>query len=146
MENPEDIQEKITTYNQQYQYALDDFTNSYIHTEMNPDSSEYQNIYASRLGTLQLIEANLFTTTNDIQKNIELLNEYSKTINHKIQIEKELNDKLKKAQSSFYAEDNGSKIMIVDSKQMYTSQRIANFSILIGIFLLLGFISNILDV
>jgi hypothetical protein len=142
MERPNDIREQIKTYKQQYEFVLDDYTNAYVNHMVIPSNNEYESIFSNVQGTLNGIEANLFTTTNNIQKNIEQMSGELKGINRDIQGEKSLNIRLKNMKNIVGSEENSSNIMMVDSNKLYQTQRLSNLMMLIGIFLLLGLSIN----
>jgi predicted RNase H-like nuclease (RuvC/YqgF family) len=143
MDRPDEIKEKLQTYNQQYNFALEDYTNAYVTYNMFPNNTEYQNILSNTQGTLDNTDANLFTTTNDIKSNIEKLSEELLQMNNKIKEEKQINKDLLKMKNRISSDENSSDIMMIDSKTIYKSQRLTNFMLLVGIFLLLGVISRI---
>ena len=86
------FEEKINNIEKQFFSALDDFKKYYVFYNKNPEVNEYQNYYVNSKSQLQSMSSDLFLTTNDISKNIELLNDVMKIVSNKLDKEKKLND------------------------------------------------------
>ena len=65
--------EKINTIKTQFFSALDDFKKYYVYYNKNPEVNEFQNFYINSKTQLQSMSRDIFLTTNNIDKNIELL-------------------------------------------------------------------------
>lgn len=136
MENPAQLREKINTYSQQFHSVLDDFVKSYVNNKLYTDSSEYQQIYSNNMGIIQTLQANIFTLTNDVQKNIDTLNTSITGLDAKLVNVKKINIKLKKQSTNSESEGNGTDIMVSDSKLIYNNQYLTNISRGIGILII----------
>jgi hypothetical protein len=130
--------EKIDTIKEQFFSALDDFKKYYVYFNKNPEVNEFQNYYATSKGQLQSMSNNLISTTNNIYKNIELLNDKMMEISKQLENEKLINDKLTKQQNALQNTENGSEILIDDAKTEYNIQYYRNWEIFIGIYVVMG--------
>jgi len=125
--------EKINTIKNQFFSALDDFKKYYVYFNKNPEVNEFQNYYASSKGQLQSMSKDLFLTTNDINKQIEDLNTEMVSVSVKLQVEKTLNQELTDRLQNLEKTQNGSEIMLDDSKSAYNIQYYKNWQMFIGV-------------
>ena len=95
------------------------------------------------MGIIQGLQANIFTTTNDVQKNIDTLNNSITELNSKLSTEKKINSNLKKGYSNIDSEENGTSIMILDSKIMYNTNYLTNCTLILGILIIFYIINKI---
>lgn len=133
--------EKINTIKSQFFSALDDFKKYYVYYNKNPEVNEFQNYYANSKSQLQNMSRDLFLTTNNIDKNIEILDKQIAAISVQVDDEKKLNKELMELIANLENTQNGSEILIDDSKTKYNEQYLKNWEIFIGILfvsLLLG--------
>lgn len=138
-----DFAEKINTLKMQFFSALDDFKKYYVFFNKNPEVDEYQNYYANSKGQLQTMSREVFLTTNGIDKMIENLNSQMSTIADEIRREKELNiiltQKLKHLQNT----ENGSEILVDDSKTEYNIQYYKNWEMYFGVVMVVTLIYKV---
>jgi hypothetical protein len=132
--------EKIETLQTQFFSALDDFKKYYVYYNKNPEVNEYQNYYSNSKGQLQSISKDLFVLTNDIEKNIEELDQGMSSISKELNIEKKKNKRMNELLSNMENTQNGSEVLISDSKYNYNVQYYHNIemfagSIIIGVLL-----------
>jgi midasin (ATPase involved in ribosome maturation) len=125
--------EKINNIKSQFFSALDDFKKYYVYYNKNPEVNEFQNYYVNSKGQLQNLSRDLFLTTNNIDKNIETLDKSMSSISAQLDDEKKLNKEMMKLIASLENTQNGSEILIDDSKSNYNEQYINNWEIFIGI-------------
>ena len=130
--------EKINATRTQFFSALDDFKKYYVYYNKNPEVDEFQNYYINSKSQLQTISRDLFLTTNNIDKNIEILDSEMSSIGVKLENEKKLNGELMKVLSSLENTHNGSEILIDNSKDTYNRQYYYNWEIFIGILIVSG--------
>ena len=135
---PEQNNEKINSIKTQFFSALDDFKKYYVYYNKNPEVTEFQNYFENSKGQLQTMSKDLFLTTNNIDKHIEILDEEMKHVAVKLEEEKKLNDKMTKLFTNLQNTKNGSDILIDDSKDEYNKQYYANWEMIIGIFVVSG--------
>jgi galactitol-specific phosphotransferase system IIB component len=138
-----DFDEKINTTKMQFFSALDDFKKYYVYFNKNPEVNEFQNYYANSKGQLQSMSRDLFITTNNIDKNIEILNDEMSGILPKLKKEKRLNEKLLKQLQNLKNTQNGSEILVDDSKTAYNIQYYKNWEMFIGVVIVTGLIFKI---
>lgn len=125
--------EKINTIQKQFFSVLGDFRKYYVFYNKNPEVSEFENYYASSKGQLQTISSNLFSTTNNIDKIIEQLNKEMSIVSIKLEKAKKINTELTKKLHNLENTQNGSEIMLDDSKDAYNIQYYKNWQMFIGI-------------
>ena len=85
----------------------------------------------------------IFLITNDIDKNIESLDKGMAFVAVKLETEKKLNTKLMKLLSNLENTQNGSEILIDDSKDSYNIQYYYNWEMFIGIVILSSMLAKI---
>ena len=135
--------EKINNIKNQFFSALDDFKKYYVYYNKNPEVNEFQNYYANSKGQLQTMSRDLFMTSNNIDKNIELLDKQMSEMTMKLQDEKKLNGELEKLLNNLKNTYNGSEILIDDSKNEYNLQYYYNIEIFLGIILISGLLATL---
>jgi hypothetical protein len=129
--------EKINTIKSQFFSSLDDFKKYYVYYNKNPEVNEFQNYYVNSKGQLQTMSRDLFLTTNNIDKNIDILDKQMSAISAQLDDEKKLNKEMMKLISDLENTQNGSEVLIDDSKEKYNQQWTRN----IEMFLCIIFIS-----
>ena len=125
--------EKINTTNEQFFSALEDFNKYYVYYNKNPEVDEYQNFYTNSVSQLQTLNSALFLTSNDIGKTISGIDVKVEDIAIKLEEEKATNAALMATISKMTNTQNGSELLISDSKFLYTTQYIHNIEIFVGI-------------
>ena len=135
--------EKIVTIKSQFFSALDDFKKYYVYFNKNPEVDEFQSYYANSKGQLQTMNRNMFLLTNNIEKNIEILNKKVLLLSIKLNNEKELNKKMTGLINNLENTQNGSEILIDDSETKYNIQYYKNVEIFVGILIICGLMSKI---
>ena len=135
--------EKINSIKSQFFSALDDYKKYYVYFNKNPEVNEFQNYYASSKGQLQSLSKDLFLTTNNIDKSIENLDNEMMSVSMKLEDEKKTNTELMKLIQNLQNTQNGSEILINDSKREYNDQYWKNWEIFIGILIVSGLLSSL---
>ena len=135
--------EQINNIKSQFFSALDDFKKYYVYFNKNPEVDEFQSYYANSKGQLQTMNRNMFLLTNNIEKNIEILNKKVLLLSIKLNNEKELNKKMTGLINNLENTQNGSEILIDDSKTKYNIQYYKNVEIFVGILIICGLMSKI---
>jgi hypothetical protein len=128
--------EKIDGIKNQFFAALDDFKKYYVYYNKNPEVDEFQNYYMNSKSQLQKLSKDLFLITNNIDKNIEILDNKMSAVSLKLKDEKKLNANLKTMLKNLQNTKEGSTILIDDSKEAYNTQYYHNWEIIIGIFII----------
>ena len=129
----EQFDEQINNIKTQFFSALDDFTKYYVYFNKNPEVNEFQNFYANSKSQLQTMSRQLFLTTNNIDKIIEEIDKQVSSISIKLEGEEELYKKLMELAENIDNTQDGSQILIDDSKKKYNDQYYKNIQIFIGI-------------
>jgi hypothetical protein len=135
--------EQIDNIKSQFFSALDDFKKYYVYYNKNPEVNEFQNYYANSKSQLQTISKDLFLTTNNIDKNIEDLDNEMTNISIQLENEKKLNKEMSELINNLQNTQNGSEILIDDSKTKYNIQYYKNLEIFIGILIISGFLTKL---
>jgi esterase/lipase len=135
--------EQINTIKTQFFSALDDFKKYYVYFNKNPEVNEFQNFYANSKGQLQTMSRQLFLTSNNIDKMIEELDEQVSSVSVKLKEEEELYKKLMELTQNLDNTQDGSQILIDDSKKKYNDQYYKNVEIFIGIIIVIGLLSKL---
>ena len=135
--------EQIDNIKSQFFSALDDFTKYYVYYNKNPEVNEFQNYYANSKSQLQTMSKDLFLTTNNIDKNIEDLDNEMMNISIQLENEKKLNKEMSELINNLQNTQNGSEILIDDSKTKYNIQYYKNLEIFIGILIISGFLTKL---
>ena len=135
--------EKINTIKTQFFSALDDFKKYYVYYNKNPEVNEFQNYYVNSKSQLQTMSRDLFLTTNNIDKNIENLDKLIAHISIKLEDEKKLNKEMGELIANLENTQNGSQILIDDSKEKYNLQYLKNWEILFGILIISGLLTTL---
>ena len=130
--------EKIKGIQNSFFSALDDFKKYYVYHNKNPEVDEYTNFFTTTNGQLQKLNSDIFLVTNNIQKNITNLNTEMAAISNKLKSEKDLNAKLISLINNIQTTEDGSSIMIDDTKYEYNAQYYKNWELFIGIIVFTG--------
>lgn len=143
IESSTQFTEKINSIKTQFFSVLDDFKKYYVYYHKNPEVTEFQNYYSSSKGQLQSLSKEIITTTNNINQSIQSLNNKMMNDDKQLNAEKKINNKLTKTVSNLENTQNGSVILIDDSKYNYNLQYSYNIELFIGILILGGTLTNI---
>ena len=133
IEEASQFNEKINNINAQFFSALDDFKKYYVYYNKNPEVTEFQNYYANSKGQLQSLSKELVTTTNNINKSIESLDTEMSSNAIQLEREKKRNKELTKLVFNLENTQNGSEILIDDTKLNYNIQYYKNWELIAGI-------------
>jgi len=142
MENDEIVKssvqfnEKIEGIESKFFSALDDFKKYYVYYNKNPEVSEFQNFYENSKSQIRSISRDLVNVTKEINDEIDYLDEYMSKVNVSILKEREKNMKIQRSLANIKNTENGSEILIDDSKKEYNTQYYINVELVIGIFIL----------
>jgi midasin (ATPase involved in ribosome maturation) len=135
--------DQINNIKTQFFSALDDFKKYYVYFNKNPEVNEFQNFYANSKGQLQTMSRQLFLTSNNIDKMIEELDQRVSSVSVKLEEEEELYKKLMELTQNLDNTQDGSQILIDDSKKKYNIQYYKNVEMFIGILIVIGLLSKL---
>lgn len=141
--NPATISSQLITIHEQDRAILDDFKKYYVLYKQNPSSNENTQMFSSIKGNVHKIHSQLFTTTNTIQTGITDLNDVMRELNTKIEEEKKANEKLIHNLNKLNNRNNGASEMVDNYQSMYNLQYFKNFTMILGIILLILMLSFI---
>ena len=139
---PQVFLSQINTLKEKLPPILDDFMKYYIFYNKNPEYNEYQQIFENIKGNLQKINSELFMTTNNIEKGVEIINDRLQKIDALIEKEKIKNQKLKRKLGIIEKKYNGSDELISDYKEIYNLDYLRNFALFYGVVLLGGILAS----
>jgi hypothetical protein len=143
MANPTDYNSKIQTLKDQFYPVLSEYKQAFVNTNMYPDLNEYQQIYASGKSNLDTLLSGIFSVKTGIEYNLETLRDKLLDLEKKITYEKSLNTKLSNQFGQMSGNNNGSEVMLDDSKNLYQTQYVSNVTLFVGIFLLTSVIYKV---
>jgi hypothetical protein len=121
------------TIKSQFFSALDDFQKYYVYYHKNPEVNEFQNYYVTSKGQLQSLSTNLSGLTKAINLHILGLDKHLSTLATQLQKEKQLYHKISGLASDLSATQNGSELLIYDTKTNYNNQYYSNWELILGI-------------
>jgi len=125
--------ERINALSDSFFASLDDFKKYYVYYQKNPEVEEYYNNYSNSRSQLLTISNNVFELTKNIEHQIENLDRRMSDINKNMANEKETNNKLVDRRNQMNGAENGSEVLVSDSKARYNRQYYSNWEILLGI-------------
>lgn len=126
---PEQFNEKITQLNGSVDLLLDEFKQIYVISKMHPANQEYQQQYANMVGGLDQLQSKLFSTSNDVQVNIDNLNKAMVALDIEIRREREKNKELKRKLGIVENKTNAASEMINDYTQIYDERYLRNWAL-----------------
>lgn len=133
--------EKIDNISSSFLSVLDDYKKYYVYYNKNPEVDEFQSYFKNSENQIRNIGKNLVNITNEIHDEIEYLDNYMSNVNTNIESEKKTHEKMTKLFSNVKNTENGSEILIDDSKKEYNTQYYINIELVIGILILGGAMS-----
>jgi hypothetical protein len=143
IESSTQFAEKINSIKTQFFSALDDFKKYYVYYHKNPEVNEFQNYYSNSKGQLQNLSKELVSTTNNINQSIKSLNNKMVNDDKKLNNEKKINGKLTNTVANLENTQNGSEILIDDTKYNYNLKYYFNIELFIGILIIGGTLAKI---
>lgn len=131
--DPFKLASNLNSTSEQFTAALDDFKKYYILHHSAPQSSEYAQLFANIKGQIQVLNSQLFTTTNEIESATTQANQMLNTLNDDINETKMKNIALKQKFNLVETSKNGANEMNKNYKTMYHLQYFSNFTMILGI-------------
>lgn len=128
--------EKIDNLKSEFFSVLDDYKKYYVYYNKNPEVNEFQNYYSNSKNQLQTISKKLYSITDEIKANIEKLDKEMLLVATNLEEEKDKNAKLTMLYNNLDNTQNGSEILITDTKSEYNKQYYTNINIFIGILII----------
>jgi FtsZ-binding cell division protein ZapB len=129
---------KINELKDKFISVLDDFKKYYVYYNKNPEADEYANFYVSSKGNLQTLNNDIYLVTNSIQTKIEELDENNKDLNKEISIIKQKYKVLLTKKHALEHTEDGSEILINDTKEEYNLQYRRNLLLFLGSLVIIG--------
>jgi hypothetical protein len=138
-----DYSSTIQTLKDQFTPVLSEYKQAFVNTNVYPDLNEYQQIYASTKANLDTVLSGIFSVKTGIENDLYTLKTKLLDLETKITYEKSLNTKLVTQYGQLSGNNNGSEILLDDSKNLYQRQYVSNVTLFIGIFLFTGVIYKV---
>jgi len=138
-----DYSSTIQTLKEQFTPVLSEYKQAFVNTNVYPDLNEYQQIYASTKANLDTVLSGIFSVKTGIENDLYTLKTKLLDLETKITYEKSLNTKLVTQYGQLSGNNNGSEILLDDSKNLYQRQYVSNVTLFIGIFLFTGVIYKV---
>ena len=135
---PKQNEEKIKGITDSFLSALDDFKQYYVFYNKNPEVDEYSNIFENSKNQLQSLSGEMYTITNNIQKNIQTLNDDMIEISENLNVEKTKNKSYNTTLTGLKGTESGSNILISNTKEEYIINYIINTELFAGILFILA--------
>ena len=126
---PEQFNDKLDELNETVDLVLDEFKKIYVISKMHPANQEYQQQYANIVSGLDQIQSKLFSTSNDVQVNIDKINKGMLKLDVEIKKEREKNKDLKRKLGIVENKSNASSEMINDYTQIYDQRYLRNWAL-----------------
>ena len=114
-------------------YLLDDFSKYYVFSHKNPEVMEYQHNLDELKSQLQALNTELFKVGQSVHSSINQLNASIAKTAAQLDHEKQKEKRLSKIMHSTENSENGSDILVGDTKDVYNRQYYFNWMMLIGI-------------
>lgn len=124
---------KIETLTAKLPGMLEDFKKYYVFYNRFPNYNEYKNMFNNIKNNLQSLNSEIFVTTNDVEKNISLLNDKLVKYDGYIDSEKSKNVLLKKKLGIVETKFDGSDEMVHNYTELYNINYTKNFALFLGI-------------
>lgn len=131
--NPDNFKSKLQALKQQYPAILADFKDYYVFYNKNPESPEYQQMYANIQANLSKVSADLHEILINIEHYAALLNEKVFCLNSFIVKEKRKNRMLKRRLGIVEEKSNAADELIYDYKNIYDEGYLRNWALFISI-------------
>jgi len=126
---PEQFNEKLNDLNGSVNVLLDEFKQIYVLSKMHPTNQEYQQQYANMVDGLNQIQSKIFSTSNDVQVNIDNLNKAMIEVDIQIKRERDKNKELKRKLGIVEHKTNAASELIYDYTQMYDESYLRNWAL-----------------
>jgi hypothetical protein len=138
-----DYSSTIQTLKDQFYPVLSEYKQAFVNTNVYPDLNEYEQIYASTKANLDTVLSGIFSVKTGIENDLYTLKTKLLDLETTITYEKSLNTKLVTQYGQLSGNNNGSEVMLGDSKNLYQTQYVSNVTLFIGIFLFTGVIYKV---
>jgi len=135
--------EEISQLNSGMNILLEQFKKIYIVSKMNPDIQEYQQQYANIISSINNIQSELFTKSNDVQVNIDSISQKMLLLNVLIEKEKVKNRSLKRKLGIIDHNNNAAIEMIDNYKQIYNMNYLRNWALFLSSVICIITIGNV---
>ena len=134
---------QLHTIQSKIEPILDDFNKYYVFYNMNPQISENERMFENIKENIQELYTGLKKISDDVDKNVIIINTDYLKLNKLIEILKKRNAILKKKLGIVENTYDGSDTMIDNYKDIYNLQYLKNFSLGLGIIFSLVLISKL---
>ena len=144
MPPPEKYSTQLAEIQDKSETLFTEFTHLFVMSKMYPTNQEIQQQYQSIIGVLNQIKTDLFTTSTELQTNIDELNRALLELNIMINKERSVNRQLKKQLKNINSEHNTTTELIDNYNEMYSIQYLKNWSLVISSVIVLFMVKRFL--
>lgn len=124
---------KLTELGGSINLLLDDFKDVYIMYKMYPENEEIQQRYIQMTESIEKIQSDLFSISNNIDVDINALNKKLVKLNILIREEKNLNREIKRQLGIVESTNESSYIMINNYKEIYNIKYLRNWALFLSL-------------
>jgi hypothetical protein len=131
-----EFKEKLVSIKAQANAILDEYIKNYkICCDNNPNTytTVCASVFESIKGNLEEVGTKFFTLSNDIQKNIDIINTKYIELDELIKVEKQTNENLKDRLGMVKNANNASNEMIQNYKELYNLDYLKNWGLFLSI-------------
>lgn len=143
IKNPTDYVNRLEELNGGVNILLDEFKKVYIIARMHPNNEDIQEQYQNMISNLNELQSKLFSTSNDVQVNIDDINKKMIELDLFIRKERQINKKLKIKLGIVEEKNNSASEMIDDYMEIYNMKYLRNWSLFLSTIICLFTISVI---
>jgi hypothetical protein len=143
IKKPTDYVNRLEELNGGVNILLDEFKKVYIIARMHPNNEDIQERYQNMISNLNQLQSKLFSTSNDVQVNIDDINKKMIELDLFIRKERKINKELKIKLGIVEQKNNSASEMIDDYMEIYNMKYLRNWSLFLSTIICLFTISAI---
>jgi hypothetical protein len=132
-DKPEKYYMKLKEIDDGIEFILDEYKKLYVLSNLSPEKQEYQQQFSNIENNVTKINSKLFSLSNDISNNIDLITKYILYADGQIKLQKNKKKELKKKLGIVENKTNASSEMIYDYKEIYNKRYLRNWAMIISI-------------
>ena len=133
-------QEKIAQLEEQFARALEDYKEAYVLYKINADIPDYKNTLLLKEQSLNLLNKDVFLLKNGLESDIGKINTQLSKLQKVILLERGVQRREGRVYDHIKGSENGAIEMIHQFTENYKAQLISNWTLFLGILLLLFFL------
>lgn len=143
IKKPTDYVNRLDELNGGVNILLDEFKKIYIIARMHPNNEDIQQRYQTMISNLNQLQSKLFSTSNDVQVNIDDMNKKMIELDLLIRRERKINKELKIKLGIVEQKNNSASEMIDDYMEIYDMKYLRNWGLFLSTIICLFAISTV---